>query len=71
MCGRFALIGSPEEARALFGYIDEDWFPPRYNIAPTQPVAVVVKGRDGRHLRLMRWGLVPGWVNRAGDSDWA
>jgi putative SOS response-associated peptidase YedK len=62
MCGRFALIGSPEEARALFGYIDEDWFPPRYNIAPTQPIAVVTEERGRRRLKLMRWGLVPSWV---------
>lgn len=62
MCGRFSLIASPEEARALFGYLDEEWFPPRYNIAPTQPVAAVFWAQGRRRMRLMRWGLVPGWV---------
>src|SRR5690349_10416720 len=62
MCGRFSLLATPEEARALFGYLDEDWFPPRFNIAPTQPVATVFEARGRRRMRLMRWGLVPAWV---------
>jgi putative SOS response-associated peptidase YedK len=37
-------------------------FPARYNIAPTQPVPVVVQDVSGRHFRLMRWGLLPAWV---------
>jgi putative SOS response-associated peptidase YedK len=38
--------------------------PPRYNIAPTQDVAVVRYARegDGRELVLLRWGLVPFWA---------
>jgi putative SOS response-associated peptidase YedK len=34
---------------------------PRYNVAPTQPVSVVVQRDDGRFLELHRWGLVPAW----------
>ena len=41
MCGRFALRSSPEEIRRLFGYGEQPNFPPRYNIAPTQPVPVI------------------------------
>ena len=36
--------------------------PPRYNIAPTQDVAVVRPSEAGRELTLMRWGLIPSWT---------
>jgi putative SOS response-associated peptidase YedK len=62
MCGRYALTATPEEVQALFGYLDAETFPPRYNIAPTQPVAVVRLMRGERRFTLMRWGLVPSWV---------
>jgi len=35
---------------------------PRYNVAPTQPITVVVQRDDGRALELHRWGLVPPWA---------
>ena len=62
MCGRYTLISNPEAIRGLFRYPEQPNFPPRYNIAPTQPIAVVrlVEGR--RQFALLRWGLVPGWV---------
>jgi putative SOS response-associated peptidase YedK len=62
MCGRFALTMSPEELQALMGYLDEVDFPPRYNIAPTQPVAIMRLERGERRFALVRWGLVPAWV---------
>ncbi len=62
MCGRFALLSSPEEIRRLLSYDEQPNFPPRYNIAPTQPVPVVHAGHGARHFRLMRWGLIPSWV---------
>ncbi len=62
MCGRFALTMTPDELQALMGYRDEVDFPPRYNIAPTQPVAIVRLERGARRFALVRWGLVPGWV---------
>jgi putative SOS response-associated peptidase YedK len=38
-------------------------FPVRYNIAPTQDVAVVRQDASGqRRLDLLRWGLVPFWT---------
>jgi putative SOS response-associated peptidase YedK len=42
---------------------------PRYNIAPTQPVAVVGLRPDGatRGLTMVRWGLVPAWANGPRD----
>ena len=62
MCGRYVLTASPEEVQALFGHLDEVWFPARYNIAPTQPIAVVRLAGGQRHCSMMRWGLVPAWV---------
>lgn len=62
MCGRFLLTATPEEISALFGYLDGEWFPPRYNIAPTQPIAIVRAVGGARRFALVRWGLVPGWV---------
>lgn len=41
MCGRFTVISAPEAMRALFRYPEQPNFPPRYNVAPTQPIAVV------------------------------
>ncbi|CAN5796523.1 SOS response-associated peptidase [soil metagenome] len=35
--------------------------PPRYNVAPTQPITVVVGREDGRVVEQHRWGLVPSW----------
>jgi putative SOS response-associated peptidase YedK len=62
MCGRFVITSAPEALRRLFGYIDRPNFPPRYNIAPTQPVPVVMVENGLRQFRLMRWGLIPAWV---------
>jgi putative SOS response-associated peptidase YedK len=62
MCSRYSLTSPPEAVRAYFGYRDTPNFPPRYNIAPTQPVAVVRLNRDERQFRLMRWGLLPLFV---------
>ena len=43
-------------------------FPPRHNIAPTQPIPVVILENGVRHFRLMRWGLVPAWVKDPANS---
>src|SRR5260370_18892491 len=62
MCGRFVITSPPAALRQIFGYIEQPDFPPRHNIAPTQPVPVIIVENGGRHFRLMRWGLLPGWV---------
>ncbi len=68
MCSRYSLTSPPEAVRSYFRYDNEAVFPPRYNIAPSQPVAIVrttVKG--GRELALVRWGLIPSWVKDPRD----
>ncbi|QOZ75593.1 SOS response-associated peptidase [Bradyrhizobium sp. CCBAU 53351] len=62
MCGRFVITSAPAALRQLFGYVEQPNFPPRYNVAPTQPIPVVLVENGARHFRLMRWGLLPGWV---------
>ena len=62
MCGRFVIISAPAALRERFRYRDNPNFPPRYNVAPTQPVPVVMNGNGDRIFRLMRWGLLPSWV---------
>ena len=62
MCGRYVIISTPEAIRALFGYGEQPNFPPRYNVAPTQPIPVVRLVDGKRSFALMRWGLLPSWV---------
>lgn len=62
MCGRYVIASSPEALRRLFGYSEQPNFPPRYNVAPTQPVPVVMLENGTRHFQLMRWGFLPSWV---------
>jgi putative SOS response-associated peptidase YedK len=67
MCGRYAIQTAPELVRAYFGYDDTPNFPPRYNIAPTQPVPVVHRSEGRMRFTLMRWGFIPGWVKDPKD----
>ena len=62
MCGRYMVISSPEAIRRLFGYPEQPNFPPRYNVAPTQPVPIVRLVDGQRQFALVRWGLIPPWV---------
>lgn len=63
MCGRYTLIAPPEEVQELFGAVEAHQAPPRYNIAPSQPILIVREDQPGvRRLVLVRWGLIPGWA---------
>lgn len=67
MCGRFAFYSAAEAVNALFGVDDESLsVRPQYNIAPTDPAAVVREDEQGeRRLSMLRWGLVPFWAKDA------
>jgi putative SOS response-associated peptidase YedK len=75
MCGRFAFTASLEELLAVFGLVDVEDFPPRYNIAPTQPILLVIAGNrrepgsnlPDRRAMLARWGLIPAWAKNPAD----
>lgn len=86
MCGRYASFRDAQDLADAFAVAPPDvapdaaGLPPSWNVAPTDPVRVVVERRprpgetdggasDGadddaprRSLRLVRWGLVPGWA---------
>jgi len=64
MCGRFTLIAPGEAVAELFQLTDSPNLAPRYNIAPTQPVAAVrVAEKNGdRELTHFYWGLIPRWA---------
>jgi putative SOS response-associated peptidase YedK len=67
MCGRFAMTLPPEAVRAFFAYVEQPNFPPRYNIAPTQPIPLVAARGGERHFMLARWGFLPGFVKDPKD----
>lgn len=67
MCGRFALNTTPEALLAAFKLLKIIDFPPRFNIAPTQPILAIWDESGRRAARLARWGLVPGWVKDPRD----
>ncbi len=67
MCGRYAITLPPETYREFYGYSEQPNFPPRYNVAPTQPVPVVLEDRGERHFMLVRWGFLPSWVKDPKD----
>ncbi|MBS0243474.1 MAG: SOS response-associated peptidase [Proteobacteria bacterium] len=67
MCSRYNLMSPVEAVRAYFRLKTAETFPPRSNIAPTQPVHIVRLAPSGeRELVLVRWGLIPGWAKEPG-----
>lgn len=62
MCGRYALTLPPDAVRQYFGYSEQPNFPPRPDIRPTEPVAVMRANGGARHFALMRWGFIPAFV---------
>jgi putative SOS response-associated peptidase YedK len=62
MCGRYAATLPPAAMVEIFRVLNQLDFPPRYNIAPTQPVVAIWEQGARRIAHLARWGLVPGWV---------
>ena len=62
MCGRYTLTADPEVIQLAFTLDSvEGYDMPRYNIAPSQQVAVITD-REPKKLTFMRWGLVPSWA---------
>ena len=62
MCGRFTLNVTPEQLQQSFpGLKIPEGLTPRYNIAPTQPIAVITNNHPDQ-LDFFVWGLVPSWA---------
>ncbi len=63
MCGRFTFATPASQVAELFGLAEVPDLAPRYNIAPTQTVAIVRRAaQGGRELVRVQWGLVPSWA---------
>lgn len=64
MCGRFVQKAKPAELADRFDLSipGDTRLSPRYNLAPTQPAAIVRDQNGTRILDACAWGLVPGWA---------
>lgn len=70
MCGRYALTATAEDVLEFLSVAMIEDFPARFNIAPTQPILIVIETEGGapgsntpkRKAMLARWGFTPGWV---------
>lgn len=62
MCGRFTLTLDVNDLKDIVGLeeMPKD-YQPRFNIAPSQPVAVLTSYPQPQ-LEMMRWGLIPFWA---------
>jgi putative SOS response-associated peptidase YedK len=74
MCGRYTLTTPGGRALAeRFEIADADAIEPatltRFNVCPTEQVAIVVAGEDGsRRAVSARWGLLPPWAHELGKG---
>ena len=71
MCGRFTITDPNAALAALFDAVPGNDLPesPRFNICPTNAVAVVrPDSGGGRRLQSMRWGLIPAWYQAPNDG---
>jgi putative SOS response-associated peptidase YedK len=66
VCGRIVQERKPWEYSKSFGaefaMTRLEQIAPRYNVAPTDPVMVVIQDGERRILTVHKWGLVPGWA---------
>jgi putative SOS response-associated peptidase YedK len=56
---------SPSDVARIFDaeLREEEAFEPSFNVAPTDPVTVVLQREDGRVVERHRWGLIPAWAD--------
>ena len=62
MCGRYFLNTPVQALEAQFEAVAASGIVPRYNLAPSTPVAVVKEIGAGRGILLHHWGLIPSWA---------
>ena len=69
MCGRFTITLEAPDLQEGLGITElpPDWMP-RYNVAPTQPVAAVLD-LQSRRAEWLRWGLIPSWAKDLSIGD--
>ncbi|MER7795945.1 SOS response-associated peptidase [Microbacterium sp. NPDC096154] len=68
MCGRFVVAKAGNElvGELRVDLVADELPPPSYNVAPTDPVAIVLDSAKTepptRRLEVARWGLIPSWA---------
>ena len=64
MCGRFTLSQPPDAIASVFDLAQIPPLEPRYNIAPTQliPVVLYPSLQSEKQLQMFHWGLIPSWA---------
>lgn len=69
MCGRFVLTADGTQLQLAFDLnATPEPHAPRFNIAPSQPIAVITN--DHPHdLTYFKWGLVPSWSKDPGMGN--
>ena len=67
MCGRFTNKATKQQIEKEFKTVGKNpaIFEPRYNIAPSQMIEVVLAPEGERLLAELKWGLVPSWAKDA------
>ncbi len=69
MCGRFTLASDTEMLQqAFFDFEVPMNLSPRYNISPTQDVAVIANTESGQ-IEFFHWGLIPYWAKDPGIGN--
>ncbi len=65
MCGRFTITTALDEILehfAISNEIDQDFYQPSFNVAPSQNVLSVINDGESNRLVYFRWGLIPTWA---------
>jgi putative SOS response-associated peptidase YedK len=72
MCGRYTLTTPGGRALTERFAVGDEFEPAtleRFNVCPTEQIAVVVGGEDGSRAALtVRWGLIPPWAHELGKG---
>ncbi len=66
MCGRFALHATQVEISTHFKSKGNFVMAPRYNIAPTQMLPVIVSWHS--QIEFCRWGFIPSWIKAQNEE---
>ncbi len=71
MCGRYSLKTPADALAGHFQLTKSPPLSPRYNIAPSQPIAIVRihAPTARRECVLVRWGLIPSWAKDPGIGN--
>jgi putative SOS response-associated peptidase YedK len=64
MCGRFSLFTPEQQILERFGVSTSEPLIPRYNIAPTQNIAVITQ-EQSKQVTFLKWGLTPSWSSES------